>query len=214
MGLACVAAGSAVAAGEADADVITSGVVDQTFSTIATPFDLDLNSDSVIDYTFIATSTSKGDFLRVQSQNDNRFLTLGGKLPVRLSADELIDNSRSFGASGSLSTSIGAANWEAPFPTSGFMGVRLSTTDKGTGITSEFFGWIEITATSDSEAVVNQWAFEDQAGVGILAGSTTSLATAAVPEPSTAAFLAAAGMGYLARRFLRNRKAATVHEDN
>ena len=81
-------------------------------------------------------------------------------------------------------------NWDAAGGDLGYVGVAFQTTFGG----DAHYGWIEVTSVSSTEIVINQWAYEDQPGVGIAAGAGR------VPEPSTAVLLGVLGVGALSRR--------------
>lgn len=209
LGLSCSVLVGAAAASEADADIIASGAMNQVVNVGGGTFELDLNGDSDNDFRFLTAMTKAkgGGAALTESQiislDSGAWLSNSDPTPDRLSLNTLIDASGAFSTSGrgDIATTDGAGNWDSAFPSNGFLGLRVSTISKASGA-QEFFGWVEVTANSDSEIVLNQWAFENQAGVGILAGETTN-SLAAVPEPATSAVIVLAGLGYFATRFLR-----------
>lgn len=69
-----------------------------------------------------------------------------------------------------------------------------------------FYGWAEINITG-GDVEISRWAYEDVAGQGIHAGSTTS-----VPEPATLALLGMGAAGLLAFRG-RKEKRRTLQTD-
>lgn len=204
MGLACAgAAGAAVAAStDAHADIISSGTVDQainaTTAPFTNPFYLDIDGDSSAEFEFIWNVSKSGPgWPSVAAQKAGAsWGTLNildqSKAVRRLSSGELFDsNSGPFDAS--LEGLDLGGEWLIGSP--GYMGITLDVS----GL--QHFGWIEVTPISTSEVVLNRWAWEDQPGVGIQAGTS-----AAVPEPSSGilvGLLAVVGFS----RFRRRRNA-------
>lgn len=119
-----------------------------------------------------------------QSNNNVGWLVSSGAIP-------LLSSGATINASGSYANNDPsfAAAWLAGV-SPGYAGLRL------TSGSDTYYGWAAISYTlgSPNQATVSAFAFENQPGVAITA--------AAVPEPSTVALLAAAGLaiGLYARR--------------
>ena len=119
-----------------------------------------------------------------QSNNGIAWLVSSGTI-------SLLSSGATVGSSGSYSSSDPnfGADWRAGV-SPGYAGLRL------TSGSDTYYGWASIAYTlgSPNMATVSAFAFENQPGVSITA--------AAVPEPSTVALLAAAGLaiGLCARR--------------
>lgn len=121
------------------------------------------------------------------------------------SASSLIDGSRS--SAGETVSLADLSSTDADFgepDISGFLGLELVVGG------NTHFAWIEASVTEDSAGEVTaeiiRSGFEDVPGVGILAGSTVSLAT--VPLPGSLLLLASGVLGLAALRRRRNGAAS------
>ena len=83
----------------------------------------------------------------------------------------------------------------------GYLGFRFFTFATSEEPFGYRYGWLDLTVNTDGSGVVHSFAYEDGLNVGILAGSTESLATPQVPLPATLPLLvvAAGGLAEIAR---------------
>ena len=109
---------------------------------------------------------------------------------INLTAGTLIGSSSTFSGDYAYLGGVNGFSGES----TGFLGVRF---DIGGDI---HYGWAELSFSSGTHSVL-QWAYEDQAGVSIAAGT--------VPEPSHAALLLGAGAAGVAA-YRRRKKAAAA----
>ena len=194
LGLAGAGAAAAIATSSAEAGIISSGVVDQVVNPGATPFNLDIDGDSNFEFQFSASTSKSG--VRVDSPEvGSEYLRTGFSEVDKLAANDAIGLGGLFSDGfGQIATNGGPGEWVSPYPDSGFMGVTFDLSG------NTHYGWIEITANSASEIVLNQWAYEDVADAGILAGDT---GTPAVPIPGMGLLFAVAAGGVVMKRFKR-----------
>ncbi|MCC6354781.1 MAG: PEP-CTERM sorting domain-containing protein [Verrucomicrobiae bacterium] len=221
------AAGAALAlAPSADAAIQYSGPQNLSVSitlpgsittTIGTAIPLDLNGDSVTDFSVILEATSQprlGALFRALGTNNN-FLANNTteNWAERLGGGATIDPSQLWNAAnpGAMRrggwTSGGAFNLETgtwlggsvTVGQAGFVGVRFV----GFGSTNHY-GWIRVGISNDVDGApvqvtVYDWAYNDVDGEGITAGQT-------IPEPSPAAGLALLAAGAAGVATWRRRK--------
>lgn len=168
MGLAAISAAMA-GTGSARAEIVASGVIDIEVVASGVELDLDMNGvgelNVYVSLGICGICSINADPLLPSTQ---LVMIQEGELlqTRRMSAGELLDNEQLFGDGGCLNTQYGECQWNDSYPATGFIGVRFDIAS------SEHFGWIQYTATSDTSGTVVQWAYEDTPGTPILAGNT------------------------------------------
>lgn len=198
--LAAGAAASLVAA-DASAVVVHSGP--QNISVVpGTPVPINFDGNAFQDVSFSNISNFLGSGNSYQGGSvlsyPGKFVSFSSGITyvTALGNGALIDSSSSF-AGFAASLAFGSSNPNAQFNTANgaFVGLTFP------GGPNNYFGWVRVDIDNAAGSfVIRDWAYEDQPGVGI----TTP---AAIPEPSSLAFLAAgaAGVG-LMRRLRRSSK--------
>jgi len=170
----------------------------------AIPYPIDLNADSIIDFTFNADYTSVGLFANASNRLVYRVEpppNLGGpvaSLPGGLLiASNLTDSSVAWGSSvgygyyGLISVLISGSSTD--FNGRGYIGLEFGLPD-GT-----HYGYFDLDAGPGfPAATLYGWAYETTPGVPIVAG--------AVPEPSSLWLLVAAGLAGACIRIWRLRR--------
>jgi len=175
--------------------------------------DIDFDGNGSTDVHFTASSTWLGYGssvnLYAQAQGLGGLNMIGAASSIKsLNNGDLVDNA-AFGAFGATANgnmahiqrcytnSTTQTFGEFKAGNQGYVGVRF---DIG-GLTH--FGWIDV--TGDPYGItINGWAYEDQAGTPIVAGSTESVAP--VPLPGTLSLLASGAAGLLAWKHGRKKK--------
>ena len=228
--MAIMAGGAAAAVAVSDpveAGIISSGVVNQHVDY----YWLDIDGDTVEDYSFWGDSGKGedgttwinhgkgckgspcwdenewvGDGPGYDSADDARNLSLNTMIDSTLGWKSRDDSGGGYIADAGKEV----VGWK-PGDT-GYMGIRFDR------MGSDHYGWIHITAVSDEEIVLNQWAYESDADTSLLAGAG---AVNAVPEPSTAILLGLGAAGAVLwqkfrrpKRCLRNGQAEVACLDD
>ncbi|MEM1150559.1 MAG: PEP-CTERM sorting domain-containing protein [Pseudomonadota bacterium] len=164
------------------------------------PFDI--TGDGVDDINLKLVSNGTQDRIEAETKIDTDFFLLDEAGDPNFSPLSLIDGSRD--SAGDTVTLADLSSNDADFgepDISGFLGLSLVLGG------DTHFAWIEVSVTEDSGVVtvqISRSGFEDVAGVGILAGSSETLAP--VPLPSSLLLLASGAVGLAALR--RRRKGA------
>ncbi len=184
------------------AAIVYSGIINQAVSS-SSPFDLDIDNDSTAEYRFSAAGVTSGSYsVSVEGlEDDTNWIRFNpGGDPSNLAQDARIDASGNYTTTATtrtITSDFNSGQWEAPYPTDGFMGVRFELAG------STHYGWIEITTNSASTAVLNSWAYESVADTAINAGDT-----GIIPLPSTSALMLGALVAAMAVRRGRSRWSA------
>ncbi|MEL6577715.1 MAG: VPLPA-CTERM sorting domain-containing protein, partial [Pseudomonadota bacterium] len=168
------------------------------------PFDITGGGGDELDLKLVDSGPS--DRIEIETKSGDDFFLLDGAGDPNFSAFSLIDGSRSSaGDTVSLADlSSNPADFGEP-DVSGFLGLSLLIGG------NRHFAWIEASVTEDQDTggltvQISRSGFEDVPGVGILAGSTQSLA--AVPLPGSLLLLASGAVGLAALRRRRNGAAS------
>jgi hypothetical protein len=192
------AAGMALAASSAEAAIISSGVVDVVVNEITANspgIDLDIDGNSSVDFNFTSLSGKAGGAMDAYGENGAGFVGGAGTID-NLPVNELVNADDEYNSGAFMTHGQQLESWNSPND-HGYLGVSFLIDG------STHYGWVEVTANSTLEIVLNQWAYEDTPTNGILTG--------AVPEPTTGFLmllgLFLAGMGL---RFGRRRRRGTV----
>lgn len=168
-------------------------------------FDLDVNSDGVIDFSL---SASLNNFSGITSSNpdSNKYLihpspppNIGG-LVASLDFGYLVDSNS---GNGTPEEWFALAGWDT-------LAYVLSTGETGEFLNGrgyvglEFeaegethYGWLDLEGMVGSQIMVHGWAYESTPGVGVIAG--------AVPEPSSAILFTIGAIGAWTLRKRKNR---------
>lgn len=196
-----LAAGAAsVAAAEAQAEIAYSGIQNISIGQFGS-LNLDLDEYGASPDIKLKNYVFGGNYIGATVLNAPGLLVLSNaSFPyyvTALSAGDLIDSttvsSHTPGFYGSMAY---GANPNSEFKTASDAYVGLSFPN-GADV---FYGWVRVGVNlSAGTFLVKDWAYNDGAGVGILAGQT-------VPEPASLGLLAAGSVGLLAMR--RSRRAA------
>ena len=205
-------AGGAVLAAPAaaHASIIYSGAVGSNINVSgAGPVNDTLNvtlDGSLTDFTLMA-EIDAGNLAGVSVAGPGTtFFVADVNGPQALTLGALISAANATGPGGYLSRSTGTTlfsaktgNWD-PNLAAAYLGVRFDISG------SAHYGWAQLTVdvNNGGPAGVNlvDYAYEDQAGVGISAGQTAS----AVPEPSSLALFAIGAAGLMALRRKRGNQ--------
>lgn len=159
-------------------------------------YELDFNRDAITDLLF----TSTGMWFSVFPPDNNAVIGSGREVYAlvdgySIGPDVDVDLWEEGPAGVSLNTSAVVPPGEVIsggqfLETTAYMGVRFSIDELA------YYGWVRISNPYDgiSGGVIMDFAYETEAGVGILAGA------GAVPEPATSALLAAGGILLALRR--------------
>jgi hypothetical protein len=213
-------AGSAVlgAPAAADATIIYSGVVNSNIvvsgggpASSSLPVTLD---GSLTDFTLAVDVGMGGDLARTSvSGPGSTYFVADGVGPQALTLGTLISAANATGPGGFLSRSFASSpfsaksgNWSADagpgVEVSGYLGLEFDISG------SAHYGWAQLVIAVDgtlgplASVTLVDYAYEDQPGVGIMAGETVS----AVPEPSGLALFAMGAAGLMALRRIRQNR--------
>jgi len=195
--------------------------LDPDFYLHNSSYDIDLNNDSIIDFNLTqsegySNSNEYYSYLDFTSYNGN-----GATLSSPLALGDTIDGNTTFEDNDRLSSferiyHITGSNKYGPtgYYTHDYSGGWNNVADGYLGLelsigNNTYYGWADLDVYSDSNAYLREYAFEDWANSGIVAGATYNPDTETntpVPEPSTLLLLGAGFAGLVALRRSKSAK--------
>lgn len=189
-----VAAGASAmgAAGQADAGVVYSGVQDISINQFSSQ-DLNLDGDAYNDIllkNYVFGGNYQGAYVNFAPGKVVGFIDSNTNLAyaTALSAGFTIDAAATSGGPFQVSLAY-ASNPNSQFDdvTGAFIGLEFAIS------AVSHFGWVRVTIDNAAGTfVINDWAYNDTPGAGIVTGE--------VPEPTTLGFLAAGAAGLIMHR--------------
>jgi len=177
-----LATGAIMLAGiSANAQVVYTDVdPDETFATVDTQYDLDLNNDGTVDFHILRLSGTAGAAIRVvscpagnevlgsTSATGAFFNAYALDADVAIDATETIWNGTINGGALTLAWGSGSGNWAAG-ATDKYLGLRFDI-DGAT-----HYGWVRLDAAAAGESfTVKDFAYESTPELGIIAGDMGS----------------------------------------
>ena len=201
----------------ADAGIVYSGPKNIEVDSTSPSYNLDVNGDSVTDYTInwnlpVAGVSSDVTFSSpgISGGAVNNAVVIDGSFAAALDSGMSITGASTFGGG---TQTLGTDNYESKSPVT--TGPFPNQHDKYLGLRFDIagqwhYGWalLDVVATGGTgqTVTIKGWAYDDEAGASIVAGNTSS-PISSVPEPASLLQLAMGAVGLAAIPSIRRRQA-------